>query len=73
MGLIPALAKSSKLRGMPSVAFAVSNKNSLKLPLVTGEDYIESLRGRGLTVYLFGKMVGIDCRLDTGIGRGDMS
>ena len=37
MGLIPALAKSSKLRGMPSVAFAVSNKNSLKLPLVTGE------------------------------------
>ena len=35
MGLIPALAKSSKLRGMPSVAFAVSNKNSLKLPLMS--------------------------------------
>src|SRR5690606_40095177 len=26
-------------------------------PIRTGDDYVESLRGRGLTVYLFGELV----------------
>jgi len=31
-------------------------------PIVTGEDYVRSLRGRGLRVFLFGELVARDQR-----------
>ena len=36
-------------------AAAPSAKATESTPIVTGGDYVESLRGRGLTVYLFGE------------------
>jgi 4-hydroxybutyryl-CoA dehydratase/vinylacetyl-CoA-Delta-isomerase len=51
----------------PERSSVVTNKTETRLdsppetqqgaPIVTGEDYIESLRGRGLEVYLFGERV----------------
>lgn len=34
-----------------------AQKPTVETPLVTGEDYIQSLRGRGLKVHLFGELV----------------